>query len=323
MGTLVYHPRNKSRRTKDAFHFFFQNRRRRIHFSSRRRNVSASVRQDFSLDDENHLYSIPLRDSNFRRGPRLQSRHEVYRCDQRKTDAISRNADAQLRLADARLRDVDAKILKDTKRQNAELRRDNQAQRQAGPNRQEDYVHMKIDVDESMRELMQTEIRKYHSVHDNTKLLKNLTESMTRMQNDLGQLKAAANSSGNEAGEIHDKDVHDEDVYDKDDKEVLVLKHDFTKESPFKDNGWSEYKSGFGKKEDKNYWLGLEKIHQITSSGSWNLKVRVKYDILFGGQPDPLAGTIGEAQWRYFSIAGESDQYRLRIGEMTSSSNFP
>ena len=53
---------------------------------------------------------------------------------------------------------------------NVELRRDNQAQRQADPNRQEDYVHMKIDVDESMRELMQTEIRKYHSGHYEWKL---------------------------------------------------------------------------------------------------------------------------------------------------------
>jgi len=105
--------------------------------------------------------------------------------------------------------------------------------------------------------------------------------------------------------------------------EILVLKHDFTKQSPFMINGWKEYKNGFGRQTDKNYWLGLDDIHRLTSTGNWNLKVQVKYDLLYGGSRDPRAGTIGEAEWESFSVAGESSKYRLTIGSRISRSNFP
>ncbi|XP_039440131.1 ficolin-1-like [Culex pipiens pallens] len=43
------------------------------------------------------------------------------------------------------------------------------------------------------------------------------------------------------------------------------------------DHGWTEYRNGFGavgKNED--FWLGLESIHQITTSGQYELAVEFK-----------------------------------------------
>jgi len=206
----------------------------------------------------------------------------------RKSDAILRDADAKLRVADARLRDLDVEILKNTKKENDKLRHDNEAKRQADPKRQD-------DVEGAVKEMIQSEIRKFLAVNDDVGTLKNLTESVHRIQDYLGLTIGG---------------------------EVLVLKHDINKASPFHENGWNEYKLGFGRPEDKNYWFGLERIHQLTSYGNWMLKVQVRYDLLNSGKPDPKAGTIGEAQWGSFSVAGESSNYRLTIGKKISGSNF-
>jgi len=37
--------------------------------------------------------------------------------------------------------------------------------------------------------------------------------------------------------------------------------------------GWNDYKNGFGSIEQKNFWLGLEKLHQITTSLSCDMLV--------------------------------------------------
>merc|ERR1719228_1415250 len=61
---------------------------------------------------------------------------------------------------------------------------------------------------------------------------------------------------------------------------ILVLKHDFTvaESSQFKDGTWSSYKNGFGSANQKIFWLGLEEMHRLTSTGKWRLKVKVKWD---------------------------------------------
>ena len=39
---------------------------------------------------------------------------------------------------------------------------------------------------------------------------------------------------------------------------------------------WTSYKSGFGSVGDSNYWLGLERVHQLTSSSKYRLRIEFK-----------------------------------------------
>ena len=40
----------------------------------------------------------------------------------------------------------------------------------------------------------------------------------------------------------------------------------------FQTMGWAEYKNGFGDpKKGTAYWMGLEKMHEMTSWGKWQL----------------------------------------------------
>ena len=63
---------------------------------------------------------------------------------------------------------------------------------------------------------------------------------------------------------------------------MQVRKRDSDDKSPnvgdYFDKGWSEYKNGFGDM-DKDYWIGLETLYDLTSvSGAaltWKLEVRI------------------------------------------------
>jgi Fibrinogen beta and gamma chains, C-terminal globular domain len=41
---------------------------------------------------------------------------------------------------------------------------------------------------------------------------------------------------------------------------------------------WAFYKSGFGSVGESNYWLGLERVHQLTSSSKYRLRIEMKLD---------------------------------------------
>jgi len=36
---------------------------------------------------------------------------------------------------------------------------------------------------------------------------------------------------------------------------------------------WNDYKDGFGSYDSDNYWMGLERLHQLTTSGSYRLRI--------------------------------------------------
>lgn len=68
---------------------------------------------------------------------------------------------------------------------------------------------------------------------------------------------------------------------------------------------WSEYHDGFGVfGKDEEFWLGNEAIHQITSSGKYELAIEVK---------DREEG-YNYVQYSQFHVAGEDDKYRLTVG---------
>ncbi|KAH8404472.1 hypothetical protein KR222_006105, partial [Zaprionus bogoriensis] len=63
---------------------------------------------------------------------------------------------------------------------------------------------------------------------------------------------------------------------------------------------WLAYRNGFGSFE-ADFFLGLEKIHQLTSSRPHELHIHMEM----------FNGSTFSAHYDYFSIAGEDDKYRL------------
>nr|XP_039260833.1 ficolin-2-like [Styela clava] len=67
---------------------------------------------------------------------------------------------------------------------------------------------------------------------------------------------------------------------------------------------WNDYVDGFGGK-DKEMWLGLETIHQLTKSRSYELRVDL----------EDFSGNTAYAKYGTFSIASASKNYKLLVGE--------
>ena len=67
--------------------------------------------------------------------------------------------------------------------------------------------------------------------------------------------------------------------------------------------GWDDYKRGFGNLNG-NYWLGLDKIHRLTTSRSNKLRVDLE---------DNKGKTVF-AEYSSFSVASENAKYKLSLG---------
>jgi len=74
----------------------------------------------------------------------------------------------------------------------------------------------------------------------------------------------------------------------------------------FQVNTWENYKNGFGALNETAYWMGLEKMHQMTSSGTWQLSIVVKSN--FDGF------TYNYLIYDDFKIENEMLGYNLHIG---------
>merc|ERR1712198_502584 len=46
---------------------------------------------------------------------------------------------------------------------------------------------------------------------------------------------------------------------------------------PFESNTWNGYSSGFGEELGDNYWMGLEKLHEMTSTGDWDVYFSLRH----------------------------------------------
>ncbi|GFN93094.1 tenascin-r [Plakobranchus ocellatus] len=66
---------------------------------------------------------------------------------------------------------------------------------------------------------------------------------------------------------------------------------------------WATYKKGFGSLDD-DFWLGNDNIHTITNSGTYELRVDLKYQ-----------GKSAFAHYSKFSIDDEDNNYTLRLGD--------
>ena len=71
---------------------------------------------------------------------------------------------------------------------------------------------------------------------------------------------------------------------------------------------WEEYKNGFEQNCEK--WIGLDRLHELTSNEYYNLKVNVTYS----GDGTSDGGHLF-AYYNSFKVGPETDNYRLSVGK--------
>jgi len=76
----------------------------------------------------------------------------------------------------------------------------------------------------------------------------------------------------------------------------------------FDANGWDGYKHGFGNSTDGDYWLGLERLHELTSTPQSKWRLLIKYHFT-----DKQGGTI-TSKYNDFRVDSEMEDFRLGLG---------
>ena len=66
---------------------------------------------------------------------------------------------------------------------------------------------------------------------------------------------------------------------------------------------WASYKTGFGSLNGE-FWLGLDKIHRLTNSGSYKLRVDL----------EDMSGNTAYAEYNTFTVGSEETKYQLNVG---------
>ena len=78
---------------------------------------------------------------------------------------------------------------------------------------------------------------------------------------------------------------------------------------------WNDYKIGFGNPSDE-FWLGLDKIHRLTSDNNNMLRVDL----------GDFEGITAYAEYNMFGVMSENDKYKLIVayfwGNLTSGFLF-
>ena len=66
---------------------------------------------------------------------------------------------------------------------------------------------------------------------------------------------------------------------------------------------WTEYKRGYGNLTGE-FWLGLDNLHRLTSSGKYKLRVDL----------EDFAGNAYYAEYGLFKVGTEEEKYKLSVG---------
>ena len=66
---------------------------------------------------------------------------------------------------------------------------------------------------------------------------------------------------------------------------------------------WVDYKLGFGSLTGE-YWLGLDRINRLTSSGKYKLRVDL----------EDIEGNTAYAEYDLFAVGNEGTKYQLSVG---------
>ena len=72
---------------------------------------------------------------------------------------------------------------------------------------------------------------------------------------------------------------------------------------------WSDYKVGFGDLNGE-FWLGLDKIHRLTSNNNNTLRVDL----------EDFEGNTAYAEFKKFGVMSENDKYKLILGIYSGNS---
>ena len=81
------------------------------------------------------------------------------------------------------------------------------------------------------------------------------------------------------------------------------------KKGLFEHYGWAAYRNGFGSSKKYNdYWMGLEKMYQLTSTGNWEVFFSFRH------KKEGAATFI----CRNFRVASEMEYYRLNLNSCGS-----
>ena len=72
--------------------------------------------------------------------------------------------------------------------------------------------------------------------------------------------------------------------------------------------GWADYKNGFGNLNGE-FWLGLDKIHRLTNSERYQLRVDL----------EDIEGKTAYAEYDMFAITSERTKYKLSMGTYSGS----
>lgn len=88
----------------------------------------------------------------------------------------------------------------------------------------------------------------------------------------------------------------------------IIIQRRENDELAFHMKNWEEYKMGFGD-YGGNYWIGLEKIHELTSTGQHELYIAFS-DGLFEEK---------YAVYEDFSVDGEGNGYKLSVSSISTS----
>ena len=75
--------------------------------------------------------------------------------------------------------------------------------------------------------------------------------------------------------------------------------------------GWDDYVQGFGNVSGE-YWLGLQQVHRLTSSGRWTLRIDM----------EDFHGNIKYAQYEDFQIGDAASFYQLSIGAFSGTVGY-
>ena len=67
--------------------------------------------------------------------------------------------------------------------------------------------------------------------------------------------------------------------------------------------GWADYKLGFGNLSGE-FWLGLDKIHRLTSQTNNKLRVEL----------EDFDGNTSYAEYDMFTVSSEASNYQLSLG---------
>ncbi|KAK3763147.1 hypothetical protein RRG08_035830 [Elysia crispata] len=82
---------------------------------------------------------------------------------------------------------------------------------------------------------------------------------------------------------------------------IIIQRRTTGEEEFYRD--WATYRKGFGSLAG-DFWLGIENLHTLTNTRSYELRVELKYD-----------GRSAFAHYDKFSVASEADNYAIEVGD--------